>query len=41
MRRMEEKEGKYLGKGRIVADGQTGGGLRKKFGKDRDKERNA
>ena len=27
--RMEEKEGKFLGKGGIVADGQTGGGISK------------
>ena len=26
---MEEKEGKFLGKGGIVADGQTGGGISK------------
>ena len=26
---MEEKEGKFLGKAGIVADGQTGGGISK------------
>ena len=29
---MEEKEGKFLGKGGIVADGQTGGGILKAIG---------